>query len=98
MKYMFNQIYLIGSFCLLVSCTAMAQKFNTHQVRSGETLESISKMYGVSPASILQYNKEIKEGQKLRSNTILVVPGKKIVEQTSTPASNTPTSSTVTTQ
>lgn len=91
MKYMFNQIYLIGSFCLLVSCTAMAQKFNTHQVKSGETLESISKMYGVSTSSILQYNKEIKEGQKLRSNTILVVPGKKIVEQTSAPISNTPT-------
>ncbi|WP_300027761.1 LysM peptidoglycan-binding domain-containing protein [uncultured Maribacter sp.] len=91
MKYMFNQIYLIGSFCLLVSCTAMAQKFNTHQIKSGETLESISKMYGVSTSSILQYNKEIKEGQKLRSNTILVVPGKKIVEQTSAPISNTPT-------
>ncbi|TDS14448.1 amino acid/amide ABC transporter substrate-binding protein (HAAT family) [Maribacter caenipelagi] len=98
MKYIFNQIYLIGSFCLLVSCTAMAQKFNTHQVKSGETLESISKMYGVSTSSILQYNKEIKEGQKLRSNTILVVPGKKIVEQTNTPISNTPTSSTVTTR
>ncbi|WP_396633789.1 LysM peptidoglycan-binding domain-containing protein [Maribacter sp. R86514] len=97
MKYMFNQIYLIGSFCLLVSCTAMAQKFDTHQVKSGETLESISKMYGVSTSSILQYNKEIKEGQKLRSNTILVVPGKKIVEQTSAPISNTPTSTTVTT-
>ncbi len=69
----------------------MAQKFNTHQVKSGETLESISKMYGVSTSSILQYNKEIKEGQKLRSNTILVVPGKKIVEQTSAPISNTPT-------
>ncbi|MEP2280067.1 LysM peptidoglycan-binding domain-containing protein [Maribacter sp.] len=98
MKYIFNQIYLIGSFCLLVSCTAMAQKFDTHEVKSGETLESISKMYGVSTSSILQYNKEIKEGQKLRSNTILVVPGKKIVEQTNTPASNTPTSSTVTTR
>lgn len=75
----------------------MAQKFDTHQVKSGETLESISKMYGVSTSSILQYNKEIKEGQKLRSNTILVVPGKKIVEQTSAPISNTPTSTTVTT-
>ncbi|SIR03179.1 LysM peptidoglycan-binding domain-containing protein [Maribacter ulvicola] len=83
MRYIFNQVYLIGSFCLLVSCTAMSQKFDTHQVKSGETLESISKLYGVSTASILRYNKEIKEGQKLRSNTILVVPGKKIVEQTS---------------
>ena len=86
MKYIFNQIYLIGSFCLLVSCTAMAQKFNTHEVKSGETLESISQMYGVSPASILQYNKEIKQGQTLRANTILVVPGKKIASNTSKPA------------
>ncbi|TDT37960.1 ABC-type branched-subunit amino acid transport system substrate-binding protein [Maribacter spongiicola] len=91
MKYIFNQVYIIGAFCLLVSCTAMAQKFNTHEVKSGETLQSIAKMYGVTPASILQYNKEIKEGQKLRSNTILVVPGKKIVAETSTPTSNTAT-------
>jgi LysM repeat protein len=65
----------------------MAQKFNTHEVKSGETLESISQMYGVSPASILQYNKEIKQGQTLRANTILVVPGKKIASSTSKPAS-----------
>jgi LysM repeat protein len=56
----------------------MAQKFNTHEVKSGETLESISKMYGVTPANILQYNKEIKQGQQLRPNTILVVPAAKI--------------------
>tara|TARA_R110000765_G_scaffold112459_3_gene204666 strand:- start:1003 stop:3123 length:2121 start_codon:yes stop_codon:yes gene_type:complete len=55
----------------------MGQKFNTHEVKSGETLESISKMYGVTPANILQYNKEIKQGQQLRPNTILVVPGAK---------------------
>tara|TARA_R110001583_G_scaffold90137_3_gene231710 strand:+ start:14475 stop:16595 length:2121 start_codon:yes stop_codon:yes gene_type:complete len=66
----------------------MAQKFNTHQVKSGETLESISKMYGVSPANILQYNKEIKEGQKLRPNTILVVPGKKIAAESTTSVSS----------
>ena len=75
MRYIFNQVYIIGAFCLLVSCTAMGQKFNTHEVKSGETLESISKMYGVTPANILQYNKEIKQGQQLRPNTILVVPG-----------------------
>lgn len=77
MRYIFNQVYIIGAFCLLVSCTAMGQKFNTHEVKSGETLESISKMYGVTPANILQYNKEIKQGQQLRPNTILVVPGAK---------------------
>ena len=78
MKYIFNQVCIIWAFCVLVSCTAMAQKFNTHEVKRGETLESISKLYGVSTASILQYNKEIKSGQDLRANTILVVPGAKI--------------------
>ncbi|WP_339629244.1 LysM peptidoglycan-binding domain-containing protein [uncultured Maribacter sp.] len=87
MRYIFNQVYIIGAFCLLVSCTAMGQKFNTHEVKSGETLESISKMYGVTPANILQYNKEIKQGQQLRPNTILVVPGAKTDAKPSTSAS-----------
>lgn len=77
MKFILNQVYIISAFCFLVSCTALGQKFNTHEVKSGETLESISKMYGVSPANIIQYNKEIKLGQQLRPNTILVVPGEK---------------------
>ncbi|APQ16363.1 LysM peptidoglycan-binding domain-containing protein [Maribacter hydrothermalis] len=88
MKYIFNKIYIIGSFCLLVSCTALAQKFNTHEVKQGETLESISKMYGVTPANILQYNKEIKQGQALRVNTILVVPGKKTANSSTKPTSD----------
>tara|TARA_R110002051_G_scaffold182360_6_gene251974 strand:+ start:453 stop:2573 length:2121 start_codon:yes stop_codon:yes gene_type:complete len=68
----------------------MGQNFNTHEVKSGETLESISKMYGVTPANILQYNKEIKQGQQLRPNTILVVPGAKITAKpTTTVSSNT---------
>ena len=87
MRYIFNQGYIIGAFCLLVSCTAMGQKFNTHEVKSGETLESISKLYGVTPANILQYNKEIKQGQQLRPNTILVVPGAKIAAKPATSVS-----------
>lgn len=87
MRYIFNQIYIIGAFCLLVSCTAIGQKFNTHEVKSGETLESISKMYGVTPANILQYNKEIKQGQQLRPNTILVVPGAKTAAKPATSVS-----------
>jgi LysM repeat protein len=87
MRYIFNQVYIIGAFCLLVSCTAIGQKFNTHEVKPGETLESISKMYGVTPANILQYNKEIKQGQQLRPNTILVVPGAKIATKPTTSGS-----------
>ena len=87
MKYIQNQIYIICAFCLLVSCTALGQKFNTHEVKQGETLESIAKAYGVSPENILQYNKEIKTGQALRPNTILVVPGEKVATQPSTTVS-----------
>lgn len=87
MKYIQNQIYIICAFCLLVSCTALGQKFNTHEVKQGETLESIAKAYGVSPENILQYNKEIKPGQALRPNTILVVPGEKVATQPSTTVS-----------
>ncbi|MDP2525242.1 LysM peptidoglycan-binding domain-containing protein [Maribacter dokdonensis] len=91
MKYIFNQVYIIWAFCVLVSCTAMAQKFNTHEVKRGETLESISKLYGVSTESILQYNKEIKTGQDLRPNTILVVPSAKVA----TKPANTPTKNSI---
>jgi LysM repeat protein len=60
--------------CLLFGVTAIAQKFNTHPVKKGETLESISKAYGVSPGDILKYNKEIKKDGDLSPNTILVIP------------------------
>ncbi|MGC1516554.1 MAG: LysM peptidoglycan-binding domain-containing protein [Maribacter sp.] len=75
MKYIIKQVYIIGAFCLLVSCSALGQKFSTHEVREGETLESIAQQYGVAPVSILKYNKEIRPGQRLRTNSILVVPG-----------------------
>ncbi|WP_437372347.1 LysM peptidoglycan-binding domain-containing protein [Maribacter litoralis] len=91
MKYIFNQVYTICAFCVLVSCTAMAQKFDTHAVKRGETLESISKLYGVSTESILQYNKEIKAGQDLRPNTILVVPGSSVVSKPANSSTNNTT-------
>ena len=59
---------------MLVSINAVAQKFTTHSVKAGETLESIAKRYNVSEQGILNYNKEIKKGQALRANTILVIP------------------------
>jgi LysM repeat protein len=87
MRYIQNQIYIICAFCLLVSCTALGQKFNTHEVKEGETLESIAKDYGVTPVNILQYNKEIRPGQRLRPNTILVVPGTRPSPRTNTTVS-----------
>lgn len=57
-----------------IGCKATAQKFTTHVVKQGETLESIAKQYRVTPYTILTYNKEIKQGQELKPSTILVIP------------------------
>ncbi len=59
---------------MFMGCKATAQKFRTHSVKKGETLETIAKQFGVSQESILTYNKEIKKDQELRANTILVIP------------------------
>lgn len=58
----------------LVGCKAAAQKFTTHSVKEGETLETIAKQYKVTPYNILTYNKEIKRGEDIKPNTILVIP------------------------
>jgi LysM repeat protein len=60
--------------CIASTTTMLAQKFTTHAVKQGETLFSVAAKYSVSTESILQYNKEIKEGDTLAVNTILVVP------------------------
>lgn len=55
------------------SCVSLhAQKYETHAVKPGETLESIAKHYSVTPYSILNLNPEVKNGVK--ANTILIVP------------------------
>ncbi len=59
---------------VFMGCKATAQKFTSHTVKKGETLESIAKQFGVTQETLLTYNKEIKKGQELRENTILVVP------------------------
>ena len=61
-------------FILLFSISAFAQKFTTHAVKKGETLQSISRQYKVTPQSILNLNKEIKSADELKPNTILVIP------------------------
>ncbi|MBM1107925.1 LysM peptidoglycan-binding domain-containing protein [Aurantibacter crassamenti] len=65
---------LVLFIIVLSGCKSTAQKFTTHAVKKGETLEGIAKQYSVSTDNILIYNKEIKKGQALRTNTILVIP------------------------
>ncbi|WP_291869980.1 LysM peptidoglycan-binding domain-containing protein [Maribacter sp.] len=59
---------------VLISCKAVAQKFTTHAVKRGETLEGIAKEYKVSTDDILTYNKEVKKNMSLKASTILVIP------------------------
>lgn len=74
MKKPIVKYYLITVLTLLFSFTAFAQKFTTHAVKKGETILSISKQYSVTPQSILNLNKEIKNANELKPNTILVIP------------------------
>ncbi len=73
MNRFFKNVLVLLIF-VFVGCKAMAQKFTTHAVKQGETLESVAKQYEVSENNILTYNKEIKAGQSLTPNTILVIP------------------------
>ena len=52
--------------------TVNAQNFSTHQVKRGETLESISKQYYVTTSQILELNPDAKKA--LKPNTILIIP------------------------
>ncbi len=73
MNQFFKNTALVFLF-VLVSCKVFAQKLTTHAVKKGETLESIAKHYKVTPYSILSFNKEIKKGEGVKPNTILVIP------------------------
>src|SRR5680860_936729 len=65
---------LVFLLLTIVLASCKAQKFTTHAVKKGETLTGISKQYRVDTATILRYNKEIKQGEQLKANTILVIP------------------------
>ncbi len=73
MNHLLKNIVVLLLFTI-IGCKATAQKFTTHAVKKGETLESIAKQYKVTPYNILNYNKEIKQGDALKPNTILVIP------------------------
>lgn len=58
----------------LATVQVSAQKYTTHAVKEGETLQSISQKYRVTPYTILQSNKEIKSAADVKANTILIIP------------------------
>ncbi len=56
--------------------TAKAQNYKTHKVKQGETIESISKQYYVTPFDIYSLNPDAKKG--LKPNALLIIPKPKV--------------------
>ncbi len=67
-------VILFLAFFAMAMAEVSAQKFATHTVKEGETLQSISRQYRVTPFTILQSNKELKTAADVKPNTILVIP------------------------
>src|SRR5690606_5997921 len=67
-------LQLVIAVILLVAIPVSAQNYATHAVKEGETLQSSSQKYRVTPYSILQANKEIKSASDVKENTILIIP------------------------
>lgn len=69
-----KHIFTLVAIFLLAVVELCAQRYATHAVKEGETLQSISLKYRVTPYTIIQSNKKIESAADVRPNTILVIP------------------------
>ncbi len=69
---------IICLVCLFSINTVLGQNYKTHKVKSGETIESISKEYSVTPNDIYSINPDAKKG--LKPNSLLIIPIIKVEE------------------
>lgn len=67
-----KKLILVCLITLSCSLFANAQKFKSHTVKQGETVESIAKKYQVSASDIYALNPDAKK--TLTSNMVLVIP------------------------
>ena len=67
------------SFFFFFSMSAKAQNYKTHKVKVGETIESIAKIYMVTPFDIYALNPDAKNS--LHPNMVLVIPESKVLEK-----------------
>lgn len=65
---------LITLSCVLLT---QAQKFKTHTISAGETVESIAKKYSVTPFDIYALNPDAKKS--LKPNGVLIIPDPKLI-------------------
>ncbi|GAA4955610.1 LysM peptidoglycan-binding domain-containing protein [Algibacter agarivorans] len=68
-----NRFLLVLVFVLAFGFSSVsAQNFSTHQVKKGETIESIAKRYFVTPFDIYNLNPDARK--VLKPNTVLIIP------------------------
>lgn len=60
----------------LCSLSAIAQDYKTHKVKQGETIESIAKLYLVTPFDIFALNPDAKKS--IGPNTVLIIPTSRV--------------------
>lgn len=63
---------LFGILCLLCFNVTFAQTLRTHTVESQDTLDSIARLYGVTPNDILALNPDVEN--QLSVDVVLVIP------------------------
>ena len=63
---------LVLIIVFLCSFSVFAQDYKTHKVKQSETIESIAKMYLVTPFDILALNPDAKSS--LKPDTVLIIP------------------------
>lgn len=73
-----KKLFFIFIISLSFNLAAQTQKFKTHTVKQGETVESIAKQYLVTPFDIYALNPDAKK--KLPPNTVLIIPNSKVSE------------------
>ncbi|WP_394970743.1 LysM peptidoglycan-binding domain-containing protein [uncultured Croceitalea sp.] len=91
MKRLVLKTVSLLAIVFFISCKVSAQqKYTTHNVKKGETLTSIAKQYRVTPYSILQLNKELKNSEDIKPNTVLVIQTDgKVISQREEPKEKT---------
>lgn len=66
------------SFVMLFSTSAIAQDYKTHKVKVGETIESIAKIYMVTPYDIYALNPDAKNS--FQPNMVIIIPESKVLD------------------
>ncbi len=74
MKKFLVSLSLVILFCF----SAIAQDYKTHKVKTGETIESIAKIYLVTPFDIYALNPDAKTN--FQPNVVLIIPKSRVLE------------------